>query len=140
MLAIVSPWNKKLGYDTNDNLQFLESQYVVHATFPAIYETSEIWTFKDFINYYKWLTNSENRKYNEDSNLMNITFIKHTYLYNNITLACIDKQLMSIIETYKQGFIIRNKYRNNKCKKWIQKFKEARGREPTKKEIISKII
>ena len=139
MLAIVSPWNKKLGYDINDNLQFLESQYVVHATFPAIYDIQEPWTFKDFINYYKWLTNSENRKNNEDSNLMNVVFIKHTYLYNNILLACIDKQLMSIIENYKKAFITKNQ-RKNKNRKWIRKFKEARGREPTEKEIISKII
>lgn len=140
MLAIVSPWNKKLGYDSNDNLKFLESQYVVHATFPAIYETDEIWSFKDFINYYKWLTNSQNRKHNEDSNLMTVTFIKHTYLYNNITLACIHKRLMSIVETYKQDFIIKTQRKNIKNKKWIQKFKEARGREPNEKEIVSKVI
>ena len=103
MLAIVSPWNKNLGYSDNDNLKFLESQYVVHATFPSLYEPQS-WSFNDFINYYKWLTNSENKKNNEDANLMQIAFIKYTFTYNDIFLGYIDRLNMSKIANFRQKF------------------------------------
>lgn len=137
MLAIVSPWNKKLGYSNNDNLKFLESQYVVHATFPAIYEP-QTWSFNDFINYYKWLTNSENKKNNEDANLMQIAFIRYTFTYNDIFLGYIDRLSMSKIANFRQKF--KSKKTNKTNKKWLIKFKEARGRYPTKTEIKAKII
>ena len=137
MLAILVPWNKSMGYSHNDNLDFLQKNYMVMATYPPQDEEDEIITFDDFIKFYKHITNKSNKRDYEDANYAHISFIKYTYEYNLRTLAYINRHFHYNLQK------LSNKIRNNITiddSKFIKKFRESRGRFPTPEEYESKTL
>tara|TARA_B100000963_G_scaffold361709_1_gene398850 strand:- start:3637 stop:4044 length:408 start_codon:yes stop_codon:yes gene_type:complete len=127
-LAILIPWNKTLGYDNDEDLNVLEKKAMVIAKYPN--EDDQMNINELFIMY--------NSMLNMDTNDGNkapvfLAFIKNSYIENEREFANISYHAMNILNDY----INRIRYKNkNLSNKWSQKFRQIRGRLPTKKEFI----
>ena len=127
-LAILIPWNKTLGYDDNEDLSELEKKALVIAKYPN--ENNEF-DINELIILYKSMINMDTADGSKAP--VFLSFIKNSYIENEREFANISYSAMNTITKYMNKIKSENGTLN---KKWTSKFRQIRGRLPTKKEYI----
>jgi len=124
-LAILTPWNKSFGYDINEDVDALEKKILVVSHYPNEEEPINL---NDFMLLYNSLLNMSDSK----RPLVFIAFVKNIYILNDRTFGDISYKAMNTIHNFTNK--IKSKTINNSSI-WSYKFRQIRGRLPTKKEI-----
>ena len=124
-LAILTPWNKSFGYDINEDVDALEKKILVVSHYPNEEEPINL---NDFMLLYNSLLNMSDSKRPQ----VFIAFIKNVYILNDRTFGDISYKAMNTIHNFTNK--IKSKTINNSSI-WSYKFRQIRGRLPTKKEI-----
>jgi CRISPR/Cas system CMR subunit Cmr4 (Cas7 group RAMP superfamily) len=125
-LAILTPWNKSFGYDPHEDTKELEKKLMVISHYP---NTEEPIDLNDFLILYNSLLNIDDTKRPQ----VFIAFVKNVYVLNDRTFGDISYKVMNIIHNFTKK--IKTKTVNNGTI-WSQRFRQIRGRLPTKNEII----
>ena len=128
-LAILIPWNKTLGYDIDEDLSQLEKKAMVIAKYPC--EDSNI-ELNELLLMYKNMLNMDTNDGTKAP--VFLAFIKNSYIENEREFANISYITMDAFTNYF------NRIKGQTLlsdKKWSYKFRQLRGRLPTKKEFLN---
>lgn len=124
-LAILTPWNKSFGYDMNEDVNALERKLLVVSHYPNEEEPINL---NDFMLLYNSLLTMGDSKRPQ----VFIAFVKNVYVLNDRTFGDISYKVMNTIHNFTNK--IKSKTINNSSI-WSYKFRQIRGRLPTKNEI-----
>ena len=128
-LAILIPWNKTLGYDIDEDLSQLEKKAMVIAKYPCQDSNIEL---NELLIMYKNMLNMDTNDGTKAP--VFLAFIKNSYIENEREFANISYITMDAFTNYI------NKIKGQTSlsdKKWSYKFRQVRGRLPTKKEFLN---
>jgi len=127
-LAILIPWHKSLGFDPSEDTVSLEKKMMVLDYFPNLEQPTSL---NDFLILYQSLLNIEHDN-NAHSNVF-IAFVKNIYVINERMFGNISYKVMNTLHAFTSKIKSNHIHNNNK---WSSKFRQIRGRFPTKNEVI----